>query len=135
MSALARFIWVITILAFLSGCTSYRHASLPGAPVDTAANENSHFVKVGSRVKVTLTGGEVVTGEVLQVSGNELVLTGDGNYGYSERSLSTSDIVAIEMEYTSSSDKKKNVEIVLFSVLALGIAAYIGFVNAMEGMN
>ncbi|MCP4574566.1 MAG: hypothetical protein GY838_19625 [bacterium] len=86
-------------------------------------------------MKVTLSDGEVVTGEVLQVSSNELVLTGDGNYGYSERSLSASDIVAIEGEYTSSSDKKKNVEIVLFSVLVLAIAAYVGFVNAMEGMN
>ena len=103
--------------------------------MDSAANESSYFVEVGSRVKATLTDGDEVTGEVLHVSSNELVLTGDGNYGYSERSLSASEIVAIEMEYTSSNDKKKNVEIVLFSVLALGIAAYIGFVNAMEGLN
>lgn len=103
--------------------------------MESTAIENSHFVKIGSRVKVTLSDGEVVTGEVLQVSSDELVLTGDGNYGISERSLSASDIVAIEMEYTSSSDKKKNVEIVLLSVLALAIVAGIGIANAMEGMN
>lgn len=103
--------------------------------MESATNESSDFVAVGSRVKATLTDGDVATGEVLQVSGDGLVLTGDGNYGYSERSLSASEIVAIEIEYTSSDDRKKNVEIVLFSVLALGIAAYIGFVNAMEGLN
>jgi hypothetical protein len=87
-----------------------------------------------SKVKVTLVSGEVVTGEVLRVSPEEIVLR-DPNYGYAELAISSSDIVMIEEEYKSEEDNRKNKQAAWAGVAGLLVTIYIGIRNGLSHLD
>jgi hypothetical protein len=94
------------------------------APIPTATPH--------SKVKVTLVSGKVVTGQVLRVSPEEIVLR-DPNYGYAELVISSSDIVVIEEEFKSEEDRENNKFAVWAAIAALPVVIYIGLLNSNMG--
>ena len=133
MLLLTKCFWTAILLIFLSGCsTSFQRAHLPGQLAPPSDKLSSVVVERGTRVKIELIGGETLSGEVVRVSEEELTLEEDPNFRYDERVVRAADIVAIEMEYLSSSDKRENTAITIGAVLSVAIVAFIGFLNAMS---
>jgi len=93
-----RILCCLQLLAFTTGCASYRPAALPSgteAPADDAAP----VVQAGSDVRVVLVDGEEIRGEVVRLSPDELVIGSNGNYGYEERAVARTAIAALEVEH------------------------------------
>lgn len=74
MTPFRRFFWLITALVFLSGCSGYHRASLPRTDPTSATEEGEKTVQEGSEVKVELVSGEKVSGKIVQISDEALVL-------------------------------------------------------------
>jgi hypothetical protein len=83
----------------LPGCTSYQPAVMSGAASMTEENATRRLVvEVGDQVRMTTTAGQVVSGEVISLSGTEVVLGKLGNYGPEELNLPLSEIQYVEVE-------------------------------------
>jgi len=69
-----RILCCLQLLAFTTGCASYRPAALPS-------------------------GTEAPADEVVRLSPDELVIGSNGNYGYEERAVARTAIAALEVEH------------------------------------
>lgn len=125
-----RFFWSVTLLAFLSGCASYRFVTLPGAPGVVGDNGASPVVELRSQAKVTLTTGQTISGEVVRATEQELVLGRSGNSGFEVQVIPAADIATIEVEYTSGGNKV--VILSLVAATALAIIAVASFSDGLE---
>lgn len=119
-----RLIWCIALVAFVSGCASHRNAVLPGQAVsDPSAPQGALVLEKGTGVKVTLIGGEIVAGEVIEVTESQLVVQRFGNYGVERRALSSAEILSIEVEqYSNSEETVAKTIAVLLGAAIVGIA-------------
>ncbi len=59
-----RVFWLLTLCAFVSGCSGYRLAALPSDDPAAPAGQAVEKVEPGQMVRVALRSGEVVTGRV-----------------------------------------------------------------------
>lgn len=129
MRRVPKSILLISLLLYLSGCSSYRYVTLPGSSGPSREPEVENIVRLQSNAKVTLKSGQIVSGEVVRVSGEELVLGKPGNFGLEEKVFQAGEIDTIEVEYNSSGDK-----VVLYSVLGLVVLGTIGAVAYSNGL-
>lgn len=91
--------FVVALVAYLSGCATYRPARLPGRqPMQDHGLPPSTMVVVGSSAKATLRSGDVLSGEVTAVSDSSLMIGSIGNYGLQERVVVASELVCLEIE-------------------------------------
>ena len=79
----------------LAGCSSgYTNATLPDDPTEA---EDLPEVRRGTEARVHLHSGEVVEGEVIEVSPVAVSIGKPGNFGYQETVCARSDIAKIEV--------------------------------------
>ncbi|MCP4574085.1 MAG: hypothetical protein GY838_17125 [bacterium] len=97
MSSFGRFLWTVTLMAFLAGCSGYRAAALPRSDATDGDPAARITVTKGSDVKVHLLSGEVVKGEVEEVSQDRIVVGKPGNYGYEQWAVERREIENIEV--------------------------------------
>lgn len=89
----------IFLLLHLAGCTAYRPADIPGnySLSETRDGEQQELA-IGDTVRVTITSGNIYTGNIVTLSSDEIVLGKKGNFGYEEQAINLSEIVTIEVE-------------------------------------
>ena len=78
MSAIVRIVWVVTLVAFVSGCSTYRVVA--GGPPAAAMSPEvvwSPDVRAGERVRVTLADGRQYAGRLVSLRADEVVLQPD----------------------------------------------------------
>lgn len=78
MERFARWVWLLTLVAFLSGCSTYQPVSLPRPFVEMAPDETTEVVEVGSYVRVTKIDGTAVSGRIAEMRDEELILVRKG---------------------------------------------------------
>ncbi len=91
-----RWISVLVLFAFLSGCSSTRVPILPGGldiPEDEA--DDFHVLAVGDEVIVKMLDGSEARGSVTEISPNLIVLGHTGNFGYGETRVESQSIDSI----------------------------------------
>ena len=98
-----RVFWVLSLVFFLVGCTTYRPGYVPGEPQGVQAGAEDGPVRVGSTVRITLKDGNSVSGKVTALSNEELVLGGRGNYGFEDLTINVKDIENVEIRNESDS--------------------------------
>ena len=74
MSQTKRLFWLITTLAFLSGCSGSRGVLLVRDDPAVWPDEVADNVKSGDGAEIKLQSGRIVTGEILRISNGALVL-------------------------------------------------------------
>ena len=95
---------VLTLAAFLSGCSSYRHASLPGVVPEEAESKSENKIWVGQNARITLNSGKVLAGTVKTVTADSISVGRIGNYGLEVTSANADEIALIEVEYSSKTE-------------------------------
>jgi hypothetical protein len=100
-----RVLSTVVLVAFVSGCSGYRPASLSLDDSADAGATISDVVKPGQNVRVTLVSGEIIVGKVASVSEAGLDIGHTGNYGYSERMVAASEITLLEIQSWSTGSK------------------------------
>ena len=113
--------WMMLIV-FVSGC-AYRPSALPNMDPDAVPDENGDLVEVGSKVRVTLHDGEVLTGVVERISRTELVLA---EVSWDDRDQVLDEGV-IPVESIESIKRWKAQSTGLIVVAVVGLAAIVGF--------
>ena len=92
-----RWISVLVLFAFLSGCASSRVSILPGGrdmPEDEVGD--LHVLAVGDEAIVIMLDGSEVKGSVVEVSSSSIVLGHTGNFGYGETRIESQSIDSID---------------------------------------
>ncbi len=75
MSSIKRFFWLVTLLFFSGGCSSYKVVSFLRIEDETKmAVDWESSVKVGDEVRITLTDTGKVEGRVMSISSEALTL-------------------------------------------------------------
>ncbi len=93
-------VWIsLFLLLHITGCTAYRPAEIPGnySPAETQEQENRELL-VGDSVRVTLIEGDILTGNIKNISSQEIIIGKTGNFGYEEIAVSLPDISTVEVE-------------------------------------
>ncbi|MBE0564510.1 MAG: hypothetical protein IH621_01015 [Krumholzibacteria bacterium] len=122
-----RIIWcfeLVTICAFIAGCTTYRPASIPVAESATDPGEEHSLILEGDAVRMVLHSGEEVSGKVIWLTNEELALGNRGNYGDEDLVIKVSEIEYAEIRDQSDSQIERR-WFVSLGAAAL-VAAYIG---------
>ena len=112
----------------LAGCTTYRHAVLPGQEPHPTDDGKAHVVGPRADVRITLDSGESVKGEVLRCSNEEIVLGRPGNFGIEEEVYSASSISEIEVVTLTPGGGASIAAFVAFSALL-----FYGLLDARNG--
>jgi len=97
MNTLHRIFWLLTLCAFVSGCSGYRLAALPGGDGTAAPADSVAVVGPGSLVRVTMNTGEAHKGKVSRITGEELVLAADEVGPRETRVLALRDVESVEI--------------------------------------
>ena len=75
MSTLMRIFWLVTLVFFGGGCSSYRVVSPPRIEDETEMAVGwESSVKVGEKVRITLTNDDKVEGKIMEISSEALTL-------------------------------------------------------------
>jgi len=132
MSPVIRFFWMVTLLIFAGGCSSYRVVTDPFIEDDWETNiVMSSAVKIGDKVKITLVDHSKAEGKIMTISYKDLTLEpiqpaqripGD----YPPRVIMFDSILVVEkQEHDSNKTSLLVVGVIVGSlgVLALSIAA------------
>ena len=105
---------------YLTGCAGYRPASLPGSHSPGEVGDSDHTVEVGSQVKLTKTTGEAVSGKVVSISAEHLVLEQSGPDERMEQ--------AVEFDQIASLEVKKGSSLVPVVIVGAALAVVVGAV-------
>lgn len=122
-----RFIWFVTLCAFVSGCASWQSATLPGLDSEPIPDEKEVVVQQSSKVRVTTRVGEVIEGEVTDIASDQLTILKPGNYGRDERVVRFQDIHSVEIEQGSTTTT-----VLLVSAVVVGVGLILGFREAIK---
>lgn len=124
MNTTARLFWVSTLCVFVSGCATYRSASLPEPVPEMGSGGGGSSVREGDTVRILLRSGETVSGEVMWMTNEEVSLGNRGNYGGEDLAVAISTIESIEVRNESDGE----IEGLWFISMgvALLISAFIG---------
>lgn len=131
LNSIIRCFWLVALCAFISGCTTYRPASIPEAASAAGSGEERTSIREGDTVRVVLHSGEKVSGRVLWSTSEELALGSRGNYGDEDLVIEVSEIDYAEIRDQSDGQIERR-WFVSLGVAAL-VAAYIGLRSI--GMN
>lgn len=131
LNGIIRYFWLVTLCAFISGCTTYRPASVPVAKSETDSGEESSSILEGDAVRIVLYSGETVSGRVLWLTNEKLALGSRGNYGDEDLVIDVSEIDCAEIRDQSDGQIERR-WFVSLGVAAL-VATYIGLRSI--GMN
>lgn len=102
MSPSRRMIWLFALGLFVSGCAGYRPAVLPGSMPPDEIGGSGTVVTVGSQVKLVNSSGVVVSGKVLRITEDYLVLELSDKNGLSEYQVELDQISSLEVKEGSS---------------------------------
>ena len=112
---------ILGTLLLLAGCSGMIPYTLPGDIEHPPEGESEiRLVKMSMNAVVTLKSGEVVKGEVLDVTTEMIILGKHSNYGYQENTYLAADIERIESEKPPSAGQ-----------IILGTVAFIGSLFAI----
>jgi len=126
-----RWISVVVLFAFLSGCSSYRVPILSGGrdmPEDEAGD--LHVLAVGDEVIVVMLDGGEAKGSVLEISSSSIVLGHTGNYGYDETRIESQSIDRIDLVKIGV-----NWPLLVVGVGVVVVGLYAGFREGMSHLN
>lgn len=112
-------IWPVLLCLVVSSCTSYRVAVLPGSLSYVNHSGDARIVGSGANVRILLHSGEIVKGEVVRATTDELVLGRAGNYGVEEDVYPASDIQKIELEVVTPGGQAAVIVFVSVSALLI----------------
>jgi hypothetical protein len=126
MHAWRKTFFAVALLAFLTGCSGYRTAVIPGVddpspPQDDDAPQLSE----GMKAKVYLVSGERFEGEVVRYDAEFLTIGRVGNYGFEETAIPHAEIERVEVETISGATSLAGK---VFGGLAIAFAAVLVFV-------
>ena len=108
---------------FVSGCAGYRQASLPGAKAYDEIGESATIAEVGSKVNLVQTTGVVLSGKVLRISDEYIVLEVLKSTGLAEYQISNNQISSLEVRTVSRSIPLLLVATVLVVVVVAVVVA------------
>ncbi len=95
-----RLVWIVVLLFYVSGCTTYAPVTLPDdyvAPTDDPVMESGETLELGMRVKLYLKNGEEAEGTVIQITEESLVFGKPGNYGLRSEIFLFQDVESMEV--------------------------------------
>jgi hypothetical protein len=94
-------LWV-GLLAFVSGCSGYRTAVIPGVddPFEQPPDD-APVLAEGMQAKVHLLTGETLEGEVVGFDSEILTIGRVGNYGFEETNISFTEVARVDVEAIS----------------------------------
>jgi len=122
-----RILFLLALLAFMSGCSGFKVAGLPGdIGPEEQRKPDRPLVKLGMIARVGLKSGAQVTGEVLQISETAITLGKVGNYGLEKTVIPIVEIAKIEVEAESDT-----AVFLVSAVSAVAIATVVVFVAAL----
>jgi len=115
----------------LGGCAgSTSVGSLPGGgPVSAPPRAQAEEVAVGDEVRATLHDGRLITGEVLALSGAEIVVGADTQFGYQEHVLAAAEIARLEVVHPPAKAK-----VVVGAVFGLAAALLVALALTMDSV-
>ena len=119
MRNINRVIWLVTLCCFVSGCSTYRRVDSPTIVIESDSGDHNDTISSGANLRVTLLTGEVVLGQVVWVTNDEIALSSRGNYGYENRIVKVAEIEFVEVRDQSDSQIERR------WFLGLGAAAVI----------
>ncbi len=157
-----RWIWIITLLFYCTGCTTYVPVYLPGSeeaesapeqwdhsghagyspgflPADENTKEQSadpasfNIIYPGIPLRILLKNGEVISGELLEFSDGALVFGHPGNYGLKKTYYPIGDIKKMETPRSTAFAHFAQV-FVLTSIVVLLVAGA-AVAHSLRGMN
>ena len=126
-----RWVSVVVLFAFLSGCSSYRVPTLSegrGMPEDEAGD--LHVLAVGDEAIVVLQDGSEERGIVIEISPSSIVLGHTGNYGYNETRIQSHAIDSVDLVKV-----KVHWPLVAVGVVAVVVGTIVGFAESMSHLN
>lgn len=128
-----RIVWCFALVTFLSGCATYETASLPRKAINGPRELGEDIsVQPGDYVRLTLTGGAVVSGEVIEVLEQGLVVESTGAVVPDRRTIPSSDISKVEIEKFDHSEKRVAKTTALFFVVGAVVVAV--FAYSLRGL-
>jgi hypothetical protein len=119
---------LLTLCALISGCATYRPASLPVAEPGADLDSRIPAIEEGDVVRVTLASGRTVSGKVTWMRSEQIALDRGGNYDYEELVILTSGIESIEVRRQSDGSIERG------WFLTLGAAALFGAYLALHNL-
>lgn len=130
MSQIQRVMWLATLFFFLSGCAGFQPATMPGPTPASRSDDTGSAVEIGSKVKITKTTGVVVSGEVMEIHDDHLILEISGSNGLEKYRAGFDQIYAIELKKGPST-----FAVVLVATAVVGIlVAVVGSAFSKKGM-
>jgi len=90
--------WLATLCFFFSGCAGFKPAVVPGPTSVENSDDADSVVEVGSKVKIKKITGVVVSGQVMEIHDDHLILEISGSNGLEEYRVGFDQIDSIEME-------------------------------------
>ena len=146
-----RGIWAITLLFYISGCTAYAPAYLPGDNIpdqpsvpDASATvgetgyspgvlpDEAHkplppsgpeMVRVGLGVRLTMVNGETVEGSILEITDDALVFGKPSNYGRDYEYYAFKNIAKIEVPHSTGLTKTLTVTFLVLGAMTTAFFA------------
>ncbi len=85
-------------------------------------------MSTGDSIRVSLKNGEILTGYVVEVLSEEIVLGKKGNFGHEERTISLSEIVTMELE-----GAKSPLSLLRDALIITGVVFAISFLGIFGG--
>lgn len=112
-----RFIWVTSLMFFLTGCSGYKTAC-------TTDNEPGFVttcrLEPGDKIRINLKDGNRIDGEVRSLSDRVMVLADDPEAG-NPRSVPVTSILSVEKETSYKKQKAVGLVLVLGAVVVAGV--------------
>ena len=85
MSKLVRLFWLVTLVLFAGGCSSYKLVTFPRIEDESGMAVGwDYSLKKGDKVKITLNDNAKVEGKIMEISSETLTLEGLKNTSYTK---------------------------------------------------
>jgi len=133
MRFVAKCTWTIVLVTFVMGCASqgYDVARITECGSGLAGVEGweAHGVRKGMTVRILLVSGEEVSGDVIELDQNSLVLVCDSKVGAGTRQLLCSEIESIEAMHARGPER--GLAIVLLCAAAVGAIWFVSTTSSL----
>ena len=116
-----RRIWLIALCVFLSGCATYRQATVPVMGPGARNPDDTSSILEGDTVRLVLDSGETASGKVLRLDDEKLVLDLGGNYDHEERVIGLAEIEHAEFRNESDGQIEGHWFLAIGAALAVSI--------------
>jgi hypothetical protein len=116
-----RRIWLIALCVLLSGCATYRQATVPVVGPGAGIPEDASAIREGDTVRLVLDSGETASGKVLALDDEKLVLDRGGNYDHEEQVIGLAEIEYAEFRNESDGQIEGHWFLAIGAALAVGV--------------